>query len=478
MVAAIAAVLVVFSSVVTADNGMVRVAGLEDLDQVRGRLEEKGRRYEVRADGVYVPKGEAENALGDLVVDDFVTSDKTYKFLGESNLFSNDWERKARLRVANQQRLERLIRKFEPVRNVGVQLTPGSESRRFGKRGHEASASVVVELNPGAELTRQNVAAISGLVAGAVQGLEADRVHVMDTQGKAYRQTRRNTETMFPSDLHDLEAQIADRVKREIEEAFPFEVRVIAGVQLRHSTTSRKEERVVDPQVVEEERRRTVEEQIAPTQQSPIKGATDLTQRKSAATVQKVKEDEAEKIAYEHGTSNVETHEPAGEVERVTLGILIPVSEDAGEKRIGQLEGMKPQIRKLARAAAPQAAEEDIEVLVVPTRAPAALPPPVVEEQDPLAAITSEPWFPYAAIGCAAVVVLLVLWMLVRMAAPQKVIEEMSSLRRLVEETPVAAAESGADEENLRLRLGVQDLVARSPRGAGAVLKRWLKGER
>jgi flagellar M-ring protein FliF len=89
----------------------------------------------------------------------------------------------ARYNHALETELARTISTLRPVQAARVHLAL-PESSVFLRKRREPSASVLVNLYPGRELEKSQVASIVHLVASSIPGMEADKVTVVDQQGK------------------------------------------------------------------------------------------------------------------------------------------------------------------------------------------------------------------------------------------------------------------------------------------------------
>lgn len=79
--------------------------------------------------------------------------------------------------------MENSIQSLEPVASARVKFAPGDDSMFVSPDRREPSASVLVHLKPGQELTKNNVRAIVNLVARAYTGLTPRNVSVVDGDG-------------------------------------------------------------------------------------------------------------------------------------------------------------------------------------------------------------------------------------------------------------------------------------------------------
>jgi flagellar M-ring protein FliF len=96
----------------------------------------------------------------------------------------SDFMQRANYYRALQGELSRTIRQLDEVANARV-LIVVPEDKLFGQDHQEAKASVFVQLQPGRSLTDGQVRAIRFLVANGVEGLQPERVAVVDGSGKA-----------------------------------------------------------------------------------------------------------------------------------------------------------------------------------------------------------------------------------------------------------------------------------------------------
>src|SRR5277367_3981232 len=96
----------------------------------------------------------------------------------------SDFMQRANYYRALQGELARTIRQLDEVANARV-LIVVPEDKLFGQDHQQAKASVFVQLQPGRSLGDEQVRAIQFLVANGVEGLQPDRVAVIDNSGRA-----------------------------------------------------------------------------------------------------------------------------------------------------------------------------------------------------------------------------------------------------------------------------------------------------
>lgn len=128
------------------------------------------------------------------------------------------------LRIAMEEELQNTIQHLEPVESARVHITPGNDSP-FADSRTEPTASVVVSLKQGMQLTRDQVRGIVHLVSHSVEGLKPENVTVLDSEarplwngGDTYAQdqeivrTRREAERGYAEELGRQLQQHLDRV--------------------------------------------------------------------------------------------------------------------------------------------------------------------------------------------------------------------------------------------------------------------------
>lgn len=106
------------------------------------------------------------------------------EIMQESGTFgTSQFMENARYNHALETELARTISTLRPVQSARIHLAL-PESSVFLRKRREPSASVLVNLYPGRELEKSQVASIVHLVASSIPGLDSTRVTVVDQQGQ------------------------------------------------------------------------------------------------------------------------------------------------------------------------------------------------------------------------------------------------------------------------------------------------------
>lgn len=146
------------------------------------RLEDGGRDILIPADKVYEARidlagsGLAEGGVG-------------FEIFDKQSFGMTDFAQKVNYRRALQGELMRTITSLAPVESARIHLAL-PEKRLFREQQQPATASVIVKLVSGRTLKDSQLQGIVHLVAGSVEGLDAENVTVVDSTGKVLSKNR------------------------------------------------------------------------------------------------------------------------------------------------------------------------------------------------------------------------------------------------------------------------------------------------
>ena len=242
----------------------------------------------------------------------------------------NSYAQKINYQRALQGELMRAINTLTAVRQSKVILALPNK-KTFLEEGGQATASVVVELHQGKELAAEQVRGIRYLVANAVEGLDADKVTVLDERGKVL--TRQSDgATGGSNELLELKAKVEGDLEDRIEDILVKVVghaKVVAKVDatLNHRVISSVEESV-DPDKTAIRSQQSEEESLDGSRTNPsgvpgsranIPGAED---QGTVGFRQDVKK-ELKTVNYEVPKTVRNIREAAGNLERVSVAVVV-----------------------------------------------------------------------------------------------------------------------------------------------------------
>lgn len=143
--------------------------------------------------------------------------------------------------------IARTIQSIQEVENARVHIAMAKASL-FTEREQPAKASVILKLKSGRPLSPVTVTGITNLVAASVEGLSAEAVVVLDTDGRPLARPSDDDETPLGATQMErqqkLEQDLATRVVALLEPVVGFDrVRVNVALRLRSDSEEATEER-------------------------------------------------------------------------------------------------------------------------------------------------------------------------------------------------------------------------------------------
>jgi flagellar M-ring protein FliF len=231
---------------------------------------------------------------------------------------------------AIQGELMRAINTLDAVKRSKVMLALPAK-KTFLEEGTPPTASVVVELENGKTLNEDQVRGITFLVASAVEGLDAEKVTVVDSRGKMLSK-QNNPDSAANSQLAELKTKMERDIEERVESILARVVgqgkviaRVNAQLANRHILTT---EESVDPEKTALLSVQSEEESLDGSRTNPtgVPGArANLPGAPEAGTVgfnQNVKKElKTQNFAVPKTIRNIK--EAAGGLERITVAVVV-----------------------------------------------------------------------------------------------------------------------------------------------------------
>ncbi|MEO8096866.1 MAG: flagellar basal-body MS-ring/collar protein FliF [Acidobacteriota bacterium] len=112
-----------------------------------------------------------------------------FELFDKTNFGASEFTEQVNYHRAIEGELERSVMSLREVERARVHVTMAKESL-YTEQRQPAKASILVKLRPGAQLSPQNIAAITQLASSAVQGLQPNQVSVLDTAGNLLSRAR------------------------------------------------------------------------------------------------------------------------------------------------------------------------------------------------------------------------------------------------------------------------------------------------
>jgi len=249
------------------------------------------------------------------------------------------------LRAAREADLSRTIEAIDAVRSARIHIA-AAEPSLFVRDDKPATASVMLTLQNGRSLSDGQVQAIRFLVASSVPGMSADHVSVIDQRGALLS----DSATSGDMQAFQLQTQMEDRFRRALDTllgpmlgAGNYTVEVHADVDMSESQATRESFPENDRALTSERITKSVSGTTPPavgipgalSNQPPP--ATTLSQTAPDTRVPGgpgTESNEQAARAYEVGREISVTHQPQGQLRRVSVAVAL----NQGSKALSQAD--------------------------------------------------------------------------------------------------------------------------------------------
>ncbi|MDR1084706.1 MAG: flagellar M-ring protein FliF [Deltaproteobacteria bacterium] len=157
----------------------------EDAGAITAELKKNNQPYRLAAGGtaIEMPQGQAQEARLNLAMQGLPAKGGVgFEIFDDLKLGVTDLQQKINLQRAVTGELERTIMRFPEVTDARIHLTVPKETL-FIEDQKEPTASVVLTLRPGAVLEKPKLMGLVHLLTSAVDGLVANNVSIIDTEG-------------------------------------------------------------------------------------------------------------------------------------------------------------------------------------------------------------------------------------------------------------------------------------------------------
>ncbi|WP_448588107.1 flagellar basal-body MS-ring/collar protein FliF [Thermocrinis sp.] len=450
-------------------NYAVLYGGLaqEDLNAVLSELDKENVPYKISQDGstVLVPEEKARDIRLKLAAKGIPSKGVVgYEVFDKERFGVSDFQNQVNFKRALEGELAKTIMRIDGVEYAKVNIGMPEKSIFF-REEDEPTASVLVRLKLGHELTPDQVKAIRNLVALSVPRLKPKNVVVVDDKGRDLTAQMEEQELIRDRELRlksEFEKNIEKKIQKTLEEALGLgtvKVRVSADIDF---TKREQREEIYDPEMTaivsqQKKKERTLGGAVGgvPGAAANIPPGTGAVQGTGTVISEK-----SETITnYEVSKKEIYTQEPLIKVKRLNVGVLV----DSNLKNV-DLE----KIRQLVQASAGiDAGRGDVlNVVSVPFQKPE-LEKPAVGYGEYLK------WIVLLILGLLSFATLLIFMRkLQKKPAP------------VMQPPPPAPLEEVAGVEELRIKAkevasieAISKLAKEEPQKVAKILKSWLKAK-
>jgi len=192
----------------------------EEAAEITEKISEQGIAYELRNGGtsIYVPKEKVYQLRLDMAKEGLPTGEQGgYKIFDNEKIGISPFVQSVNLKRALQEELAKSIQMIDGVNQARVHIV-SSEQTLFTSEAGKTTASVVLRLRPGYRLSSLNIAAITHLVSGSVEGLTSENVTVIDSQGRLLSSESDQTMASGAGTVQDYRERVEQNLEDKVEE--------------------------------------------------------------------------------------------------------------------------------------------------------------------------------------------------------------------------------------------------------------------
>ncbi len=471
--------------------------------------------YKIEDDRILVPANREEQLQVQLLTSQTLGSGFLYEtYFDKTGTFSTEAERREAMRIATEQKLEAIIRRFEGVRDVSVEIALGT--RRvyvLDDQTSQSTASVTITPDGNRQLSAGVVEAIRYTVSHSVEALNIGSVSIVTTNGYTYNDTTSSMGQIADANALKLqyEQDTNNRIRAQVLEALEWiygegRVRVAVNTTVDMSRKVIEDTRYEQPNgsldgrgLIGQEKwfwyyGKDGEIRQGGTVGTPTNSDIDIYPDLNPDL------DGSENVASGDGerdmkidTTVTQQEVLAGTITDVSVAVTIDQkSENAGSMSIEQLTSHVAVASGIGTSI--EGWDSHVSVAIAPfaDNTPAPAPSGIF-----VALLEGVPdWMILAAIGGLVLFfILLIIILLLRRRSKKKKLAKQAALEaemRAAEEAAAAAAAAeilaaaptgGADimevntEKSMELRKAVRQFAQNNPEIAAQMVKSWLKGE-
>ncbi|HEX42751.1 MAG TPA: flagellar M-ring protein FliF [Phycisphaerales bacterium] len=311
----------------------------EDAAKITDKIVERGLRYELRSSGtsVYVPQEHVHQLRLDMAKDGLPVGEQSgYRIFEKEKIGVSPFVQNVNLKRALQEELAKSIQMIDGIVHARLHIVTG-EQTAFAVGSARTSAAVVLKLKPGYKISATNVAAITHLVSGAVEGLRPDAVTIVDSQGQLLsRKTDAGINAGGAETVHDFRERVETSLSSKVEDMLTLvlgpnraSVRVSAVIDMNSVSTVKE---TYDPTG------KVITSEEITSGQEPVAGG-------QTAGASSLKKDETIKTEYEVGKTVTQETILPGSIKSLSVAAFVDLSlDDPDPAQSGQTAGKLMQV--------------------------------------------------------------------------------------------------------------------------------------
>lgn len=284
-----------------------------------------------------------------------------FELFDQTKLAQTDFEQQVVYQRALQDELKRSIQSLDAVEQARVHLVLPEKSVFINtEREVPASASVVLKLKPMIKLEQGQVKGINELLVGSVEGLTADNIHIIDTNGNSLNDFLKTTADpqLAANSVIQQQIQMRDQIQQDLERRIkqfltpvygPGKSVAMVAVELDFTKAQTTRQEVLPGQVLSEQSER------ASGTNGGIGGLAGTTSQMPGTDYPGVLPGDGGEYNHQSDTTNYQLGEevtvveqPPGAITRISTSVIVdstagPVDELAIQQLVGAAIGYEPE---------------------------------------------------------------------------------------------------------------------------------------
>lgn len=299
----------------------------QDASDIIAKIKEDNVPYKLSAGGeaILVPADRVSELKMELAAAGFPRGGAVgFEIFDQKNIGVTDFVQHLNFQRALQGELSRTINTLDEIHFSRVHIVMPKQSL-FVEEEKKASASVVLKVKPGRNLSALQIDGIVHLVAGSVEGLDPQDVMVVDSRGNVLSQRRDESSVakMTSSQIayqQNVEKELSGRIQRMLERVVG-KGSVIATVSaaLDFSMIEKTEERYDAEEPAIRSMHKKSEKSGVPSRGK----ASTVSQARSTGSANENREKTDELVNYELNRTVSKTVMPVGEIKRISVAVLV-----------------------------------------------------------------------------------------------------------------------------------------------------------
>ncbi|NOY52938.1 MAG: flagellar M-ring protein FliF [Deltaproteobacteria bacterium] len=331
-----------------------------DASAVVDELRKERVPYEIGAEGgsILVPGDKLYEARLSLAGKGLPQNGVGFEIFDKVNIGTTEFVQKMNYQRAMQGELARTISQIDGVERSRVHISIPQESV-FVEDQQKTTASVFLKLKPGFRLVDKQAKGISYLVAGAVEGLSAENVTIMDTEGRILSGPQDEDSALGLSSSQaemqrNLEKHLEKNIRTMLEKVIgPGKVAAQVSATLNFKQVHKTEE-IYDPNVTAVRSEQTSKEKTSGQNAVPsgVPGVASNVPGQgggaSSGLSSKTSQRQSDTVNYEINKVTRQVIDPVGTIKRLTVAVLVDGTYKAvkGSKELQYTPQTKEQMAK------------------------------------------------------------------------------------------------------------------------------------